>query len=54
MAKKKNNNTPLLYRFADGLRPRLEKHKGHRTLTGLLNDVLVAWVEKEERKNSKP
>jgi hypothetical protein len=53
MAKKKDPNNPLLYKFAPGLRPRLEAVKAHKTLTGLLNDVLTAWVEKEERKTQK-
>lgn len=48
--KKKDPNAPLLYRFAAGLRPRLEAVRGHKTLTGLINDVLTVWVEKKERK----
>lgn len=52
--KKKDPDAPLLYRFAEGLRPRLERLRGHKTLTGLLNDVLTAWADKEERKNAKP
>ena len=51
---KKDPNAPLLYRFAKGLRPRLEALRNHKTLTGLLNDVLLAWAEKEERKQAKP
>lgn len=54
MAKKKVPTGPLLYKFAPGLRPRLESLRGHKTLTGLLNDILTAWVDKEERKAQKP
>ncbi len=54
MAKKKDPNRALLYKFAPGLRARLEALKAHKTLTGLLNDVLTAWADKEERKTTKP
>lgn len=53
MPTKKDFNRPLLFRFATGLRPRLEAVRGHKTLTGLINDILIAWVDKEERKSSK-
>ena len=47
MAKKLDPDRPLPYQFAKGLRPRLEAVRGHKTLTGLINDILLAWVEKE-------
>lgn len=53
MAKKQDPDRPLLYHMAKGLRARLEAVRAHKTLTGLLNDVLTAWVEKEERKANK-
>lgn len=52
--KRKDPNSPFLYHFAPNLRPRVEAHLGHKTLTGLLNDILLAWVQREERKSKKP
>lgn len=45
------NNAPLVMNFADGLKPRLLKQvplQGHKSLTGLINQVLTAWVSKQE------
>jgi hypothetical protein len=50
---KKAPNAPVLHRFTEGLRPRLEALKdgaGHKTLTGLINAVLTAWADKQENK----
>lgn len=45
------NNAAMVMNFTDGLKPRLLKQvpvQGFKSLTALMNQVLTAWVNKQE------
>lgn len=45
----KEGDKRLLFKFAPGLRGRVLALRGDKTLTGLINDVLREWAERQEQ-----
>lgn len=49
----KEGDKRLLFKFAPGLRARVLALRGDKTLTGLINDVLREWAERQEQEKRK-